>query len=593
MLNDENRKKLDDIVANMASQNAPQEDVQAIVSDFTSKYDTPQSPAQQPQEQTEYQKNGVVGSLFPATTQATERGGNFLSRAVAGAGDVLTLPARAGSAVGTGLGTLAGGGSLKQASDEAINDLSRNKSEEKGALGFAQNALYDPTSSPLLMGAGKVAQGGKAALTLGEAALKTGLQGAAYGAGSSAYQQAENGDIDPVKTAEAAGVGLATGAATTGLGGLAKKGVGEGLENLGKTVKGGELKITNAIAKKSYGADLMEKKQTIINDAAEFGVTHGNNEDGAADALAKASQRFDKADEIGTALAADPNTPKLNPAEVAMNGIDLKLAPTGKRKQAAGIIDNVLSDMADDGHDQPVTLDQLIQAKKNLNADGKLFANGPGSDADVLDRTIRQKMYLNIVDAIGEISPEIKSMNTEGKRLLDVNAAFSNAASRNANHDAAGLTDFILGGASIAHPGSLAVTAPLFVTKKLTGNGRAGNFLINTGRGLQGKTDNSIDATLANLKPESGETPLNVDLPDNVNTPTYFRKGIRPETTSLSDAASQAGVKYAGVQDGGKLGDLYNFHDPKTGSDFYTRSAKLSDITDALQNMRKKWEAQE
>src|SRR3990167_6024465 len=39
-LTDERRKQLDDIVVKMASQNAPREDVLAIVNDFKSKYDT-------------------------------------------------------------------------------------------------------------------------------------------------------------------------------------------------------------------------------------------------------------------------------------------------------------------------------------------------------------------------------------------------------------------------------------------------------------------------------------------------------------------------------------------------------------------------
>jgi hypothetical protein len=496
---------------------------------------------------TEFEKNGVVGSLFPATSKATERGGNFLSRAVAGAGDVLTLPARGISALATGAGTLEGGGSLSDAAKAGINDLSKNKSEEKGALGFIQNAGYDPTSSPLLLGTGLGLKGGKAALSLGKAALKTGVEGAAQGAASGAYQQAEEGKIDAGQTAGQAALGLGMGAAATGLGGLARKGTGAAVENLGKKFKLGELKIPKNIANKSYGNDLMEKKQTIVNDVADFGVTGGNNEAAATDALDKAKIRFDKADEIANQLATDPSIEKINPAEVAMQGINVKkIASTGSRKNAQDIIDNILSDMQDDGHAQPTTLDQLIQAKQNLNNDGNLFINGPApSDADALSRAIKKKMYLNIVDAIGEISPEIKAMNTEGKRLLDVNAALSQAASRNANHDAAGLTDFVLGGTSIAHPGSLAITAPLFVAKKTLGNGRAGNLVINAGRGLQGKKANSIEGSLSGLKLATDvpkENNLNVQLPNNAATPAYFRKGINPgaaNAAAINNAVAQ------------------------------------------------------
>jgi hypothetical protein len=196
----------------------------------------------------------------------------------------------------------------------------------------------------------------------------------------------------------------------------------------------------------------------------------------------------------------DPETPKLIPSEEAMKGINADIAPTGQKPVAREKIAAILEDMKTDGHTVPTTIDGLIQAKKNLDKDGKLFVNGPaGSDLDPVNTALRRKMYLNITDAIGELSPEIKAMNTEGKRLLDVHAAFSDAAVRNAHHDAAGLTDFVLGGATLAHPGSWAVAAPLFVAKKAAGNGRLGNALINAGRNIAGKTDKTIEGTFNDL----------------------------------------------------------------------------------------------
>ena len=443
----------------------------------------------------------------------------------------------------------------------------------------------------------------------------------------------------------------------------AARAAGDFVENsLGKTLKLGELKIPKNIANKSYGADLMEKKRTIVNDLADFGVTGGNNEDAAADALSKAQDRFNKADEIGSQLAADPSTPLVNPAQAAMRGIDVKkIASTGSREQAQNVIDKVLNDMADDGHAQPTTLDELIAAKQNLNNDGLLFVNGPApSDADALGRSIKKKMYLNLVDAIGEASPEIKAINTEGKRLLDVHAALSQAASRNANHDAIGLTDFVLGGAGIAHPGSLAAVAPILVAKKTLGNGRAGNLAISLGRKMQGKEANNIDNTLANLKnlpddnaPGTTAYDAATELPPNATTPTYFRQGINPQADNMAalqkttaqkaqqdadaqaipgaiqdlrpkyttdqekiDAmrrfqagkqpdyptatveqegtpaalqrlSSQLGLKYMGPMeaDNGKV-LYYDFKDLKTGGDFNTKTTEVSDILDALKNLR-------
>ena len=50
MLTEQNRTKLDGIVQQMASQNAPQADVQAVVNDFKTKYDTPTSATTQPKQ---------------------------------------------------------------------------------------------------------------------------------------------------------------------------------------------------------------------------------------------------------------------------------------------------------------------------------------------------------------------------------------------------------------------------------------------------------------------------------------------------------------------------------------------------------------
>jgi hypothetical protein len=206
-------------------------------------FDDEQAAVEQPaiqekQEQTEptqTEKYGVAGALFPATTKATERGGNFFSRAVAGAGDALTLPARAVSATATGLGTLAGGGGLKQAGREFSKDISRTDSEEKGVLGFAQNMALDPTSSPLIIAAAAPAKvaaaGGKAVPTIGKALLKAGLAGAADATGSALYQQAKEGKISAGQTVGQAALGFGVGAGSAGLGKAVRKGAGKLLKN--------------------------------------------------------------------------------------------------------------------------------------------------------------------------------------------------------------------------------------------------------------------------------------------------------------------------------------------------------------------------
>jgi hypothetical protein len=184
-----------------------------------------------PVEQTQTEKYGAAGALFPATVESTERGGGFIPRVISGAGDVLTLPARAASAVATGAGTIVGGGKLSTAAKEAARDLSRTKSEESGTLGFVQDMALDPTSSPVLMGAGTAVRTAKAIPTIGKALFKTAGAGAGYGAGSGAYQQAKEGKVEVGKTVGQAVLGAGVGAAATGLGKAVQTGAGKLLKN--------------------------------------------------------------------------------------------------------------------------------------------------------------------------------------------------------------------------------------------------------------------------------------------------------------------------------------------------------------------------
>lgn len=180
------------------------------------------------QEQTPYESRGTIGAFFPASTAVEARGGGKLAGDVAYLGDILTLPARGAAALGTGLGYLHGGGSLKESGIEALKELGRTKSTENGALGVAQDIVLDPTSSPLLLGVGTAAKGTKAGTTFGKALFKTALAGAGAGAGSAAYQSmSDEGEIDPRRVATQAALGAGTGALMTGLGAAGKKAAGK------------------------------------------------------------------------------------------------------------------------------------------------------------------------------------------------------------------------------------------------------------------------------------------------------------------------------------------------------------------------------
>jgi hypothetical protein len=262
MLDDIKKKQLEDLI-NEAEANGEDSDFiqNTLISGFKNKYDTPQSSASP--EQTPYEKHGIIGAAFPAATSAADRGGNFLSRAVAGAGDVITTIPRGIAAMATGAGTLAGGGSLSDAGRAAINEFSKNKSDEKGALGFVQNVGYDPAT---YIPAGKVLQGAKflsKAPTLLKAAVKTGIEGATQGAASSVYQQAEKGKIDVGETATQAGIGAGLGAITSGVPGLAAKGAGKFLQNSAKRNVNIELRPGQFGANRGFDAENVIKNELV------------------------------------------------------------------------------------------------------------------------------------------------------------------------------------------------------------------------------------------------------------------------------------------------------------------------------------------
>jgi len=328
--------------------------------------------------------------------------------------------------------------------------------------------------------------------------------------------------------------------------GKAVQSAGSGIESFGKTAKYGELKIPQSIAKKSYGKDLMEKKKNIVNDIAEFGVTRGNNAEAAADAMFKAGERFNRADDLAKQIASDPMSPKANPVSAAMKDLDIsRLADVDMEARAQGIIDQIVDGWELKGLNTEHALDKLIEAKQSLNRSGTLFNHAVGQSAeDNLRQAIKKKMYLNLVDAIGEISPDIKAMNTEAKRLLDVNSALTSAASRVANHDMVGLTDFVLGGASLANPGALAIAAPAFIVKKAIGNGRFGNVMINLGRGMQGKKPKDLPDMPELKRPDAPDFEAISEIP------AFERKGLSPEVRTFK---IPKGLEYKDVADNSKI----------------------------------------
>lgn len=288
------------------------------------------------------------------------------------------------------------------------------------------------------------------------------------------------------------------------------EGVGKGTISKGKDFLASDLKIKQNLAKKGYGKTIDEKKQNIVNDIVNFGLesSTGNFEKTAKKAYEMATDRFRQVDDIVNELSTRQNPPMANAVEVAKNGLDSKtIAAYGKRDQAKAIVDGITKDMAADGLDGNVTLNRLIEAKRNLDPDGRLFTNGPAvSEADALERMIRKKMYLNLVDKVANISEETKRLNTEAKKLLDIHAVATDASSRIRNNNQISLTDWIVGAAggaaSLSNPGALAITAGTVGLKKSFAQGRGAGVLIKTGKALESAATKDIIPERFQRKPK-------------------------------------------------------------------------------------------
>lgn len=343
-----------------------------------------------------------------------------------------------------------------------------------------------------------------------------------------------------------------------------RQAVGDKITEIGKGFKKGDLKIRDSVAKKGYGKDLIEKKNNIVNDIVEFGLTEGNFQNNAAKAMQLVEERFNKADEIVKTVSAAANAPKIDPIKAALKDIDLtKMVDADELESAQKFVDQVVKGMESQGFVGELTIDKVVAAKQSLNNRGKLFLNAVGqTDDDALKQAIKKKMYLNIVDEIGEKIPEIKVINTEAKRLLDAHAALDGAASRTANRDAMSLTDWIAGtagtAAAFSNPGSLAISAPLFVAKKMSAGGRGSNAIVNLGRKISGRGARSIDDALAAVPMKVDDvTEASIGNRDVIETaakeavtnydiPAYQRQGRRLIDPRAESAANRFGESLGG-----------------------------------------------
>ena len=336
----------------------------------------------------------------------------------------------------------------------------------------------------------------------------------------------------------------------------ATEATGEGILKLGKLVKKSETKIPSSVAKSAYGKTLLEKADGIIETMSEFGLTEGDNVASSIIGHSKVQERVDAVENIVRNIAQSADAPQVVPIHAALKGLKVKeLSNTGGRPEARNALKKIIMDMVEDGHDQPVGIEQLIEAKKNLNRTGDLFSNGPSTPEALASRELRRKMYLNLTDAIGEISPEAKALNVEVKRLLDATAALDAAAYREGNKDIFGLTDHIIGGATLANPGALWAAVPMAMGKQAIKGGKLGNTLMRTGNKMLGNADRTVAQTLGdvaakNPKPAWGSKGSGIDLK---TAPIIDRKALpAPMLNNWQSTSPALAPKGVNMRDIGK-----------------------------------------
>lgn len=493
-------------------------------------------------EQTPYEKYGVAGSLFPATTKATERGGNFLSKAIAGAGDVVTLPIRAASAAATGIGTRFGGGTQTQADEASRNDLSKNTSDKSGALGFTQNLAYDPAT---YIPAGKILQGGKIlakAPTLLKATLRTGIQGAEQGGVSSAYQQAEKGNIDAGQTAAQIGLGLVTGAATTGLAGLVKKGAGKAAENFAKRNIDIELKPGPTGKKLGFLDDNLLKHDLIGTPQQTFDKSKVK-----LDALQARAQ------EIGKESTEKFKVSKM--FDDVEKGLDPQDNPNNYAKQVAEIKNakkNFIGAFGDDV-DAPTAMKIRSRIGDETAFVGRISA-GAKVDPDAnWKEDVYNDLYMKFKNELhSKLGGELKAINTAQSEIIPIKIVAERRIPIAQQNNRISLADMMTGrigqsmigggvgagiGASV-DPGDraggavkgLVAGAALAGLRKAAGSAPVTKALYNVGKKL------NPAEVVPKIEPGSPGTTAwdaKTELPDNAATPTYFRYNLAKKKRKL------------------------------------------------------------
>jgi hypothetical protein len=284
--------------------------------------------------------------------------------------------------------------------------------------------------------------------------------------------------------------------------------VGEAVEDVGKLSLEKGLKPLKSTIKKAYGDNVADKTSNLMDDIVRFNLHNsGNFKKMGESASEMANDEFRQSDEALQRIAQDPGFAKENPVLLIRNLGEKavsEVANAGENKAAQAVVNQIADELATKGLYKKLPIDQLVKVKQSLNKRGDLFVNGPApTDADALSKSIRKRIYLGIVDKIGEVSPEIKQHNTNAKKLLDITDVANDAAFRTGKNNWLPLRETIGASAAAAagiasqhhsSPEIIALAIAGALAGKALGQGRGAGLVINAGRAIQkaaeiGKTD--------------------------------------------------------------------------------------------------------
>lgn len=299
-----------------------------------------------------------------------------------------------------------------------------------------------------------------------------------------------------------------------GVGNMAKKVsepvlrvAGQGIEKAGKGYLESQLKMLKPSAMKGYGKTLIEKKHNIVDNIVEFGlhdskdfadmnkramdefwrlqdeskviagqIENAQLETAKAMAAANRVAEYDRivarlktddprviADKIAAFQKNITVEPKKmsNPVAMVRNAEKdiLAEAAYGQGDKVKKIVSSIISDMKKDGMNQPVPITKLIEAKRKIIGDGKIFKLGPAMTADdQINSEIRKDIVSRFLDKVNDLSPEMRQIGIKQKKLMDIARVADDASSRLANRDPMGLASRIILGGSVPAAATAAAT---------------------------------------------------------------------------------------------------------------------------------------